>query len=359
MGFFDDIKANLTPEEIIDIVTNTLGAHTYQEHSDCIIFPTICHNIDSENARMKLYYYKENRLFHCYTECSSSFDIFGLFKKYYQKNNQKYDFYKDILLKIVSKESLSFEADNYKYQIQRDKYKIKKRDITLISFPKNIINIYQKLYPVEWTYENISDKTMDRFNIRFSPLENKIIIPHYDINDNLIGIRARALNEEDIQNFGKYAPVKIEDKWYSHPLSLNLYGINFNKEAIKRARHIVIAEGEKSVLLYDEFFGSENNISVAVCGSSFNKLQLQLLLKNFDLNEIIIAFDKEYNYYPSKESENYFNRLLKLCEKYSKYCNFSFLFDTKNLLREKESPFDRGKKVFENLLENRVKIKNT
>ena len=36
---------------------------------------------------------------------------------------------------------------------------------------------------------------------------------------------------------------------------------------------------------------------------------------------------------------------------------FSFLFDTKNLLREKESPFDRGKKVFENLLENRVKIK--
>ena len=43
--------------------------------------------------------------------------------------------------------------------------------------------MYPKHY-VEWTYENISDATMERFGIRYSALDNKIIIPHYDIDGN-------------------------------------------------------------------------------------------------------------------------------------------------------------------------------
>ncbi len=356
MSFFEDIRNNLTPEDIIEIVTNKLSAHTYQERDEYILFPTVCHNVDSEYAKLKLYYYKDSKLFHCYTACSASFDIFTLFKKRYEILKQNYDFYKDILLKIVSKESITYNHQEYAYQIQRDRYKITNRDVQLPVFPKNIIDIYQKTYPIEWTYENISDATMERFNIRFSSLENKIIIPHYDINNNLIGIRARALNEDDIINFGKYAPIKLEDKWYSHPLSLNLYGINFNKDAIERARSVVLVEGEKGTLLYNDFYGSDNNNSLAVCGSNFNKLQLQLLIKNFHLNEIIIAFDKEFTTYPSPKSESYFNKLRTLCLKYNKYCNFSFIFDTKSLLKEKDSPVDRGRYIYEQLLINRIKI---
>lgn len=357
MGFFEDIKNNLSTDEIIDILTNSFGAHTYQEKTDCIIFPTVCHNIDSTSAKMKLYYYTDSHRFHCYTECSSSFDIFELFKKRYTLLKQPFDFYKDILLKIVSKESLTCHDDNYSYKIQRDKYKQKNRNVILPQFPKNIIDIFPKDYPAEWSYENISDDTMERFNIRFSPLDNKIIIPHYDINNNLVGIRARCLNEEDIVNYGKYAPIKIEDTWYAHPLSLNLYGININKDAIARARSVIILEGEKGILLYNEIVGSENNNAVAVCGSNLNKLQLQLLIKNFNLNEVIIAFDREYSKYPSIQSEKYFNKLTELCTKYSNYCNFSFIFDTKNLLKEKDSPVDRGKKTFDQLLIDRVKIR--
>jgi DNA primase len=115
---------------------------------------------------------------------------------------------------------------------------------------------------------------------------------------------------------------------------------------------------EKSVLLYNEFYGKENNNSLAVCGSNFNKLQLGLLLKNFYLNEIIIAFDKEYSSYPTKESEKYFNKLMKICLKYKNYCNFSFIYDTKNLLKEKDSPVDKGKSTFEKLITDRVRVKN-
>lgn len=245
---FDEVKQQLTPENIIEIVTTILGAHTYREFNDYIIFPTICHNEDSASAKLKLYYYKENKLFHCYTECNESFDIFGLFKRYYKLRKQKYDFYHDILFKIIDKNDFVFQNNEYKYKPQRERYRIKNRTATLPIYPKNIIDIYPKHYPVEWTYENISDATMERFNIRFSPLDNKIIIPHYDINGNLIGIRGRALDPFDIENFGKYAPLKIENKWYSHPLSLNLYGINLNKDAISRNKRVILFEGGVSPL---------------------------------------------------------------------------------------------------------------
>jgi hypothetical protein len=354
---FDEVKQNLTPEDIIDILTITLGAHTYREFDDYITFPTICHNVDSESAKLKLYYYKENKLFHCYTACGKSFDIFGLFRRYYELRKQEYDFYHDILFKITDRNNFIIQNNEYRYKPQRDKYQKKNRNIVLPKYPTNIVNMYPKHYPVEWTYENISDATMERFGIRYSSLDNKIIIPHYDIDGNLVGIRGRALNEFEAENFGKYMPLKIENKWYAHPLSLNLYGINLNQEAIRRSKRVILFEGEKSCLLYNEFVGSENNNSLAVCGSNFNKMQLKLLLRNFSLNEIIICFDKEYKKHPSVESFDYFNKLFGICSKYKEYCSFSFIFDSYNLLREKDSPVDKGRGVFEYLLQNRVRVK--
>jgi len=51
--------------------------------------------------------------------------------------------------------------------------------------------------------------------------------------------------------------------------------------------------GEKSSLLYQSYFGVENDISVAVCGSNLTNYQVQLL-KNLDVDEIVIAFDKDF-----------------------------------------------------------------
>lgn len=353
----DEIKEALTEEDIISILEENFGVHTYIDREDYIIFPTICHNMDSEGAKLKLYYYKNSKLFHCYTECATTFDIFGLFKKFYELHDIKYNFYDDILYKIVSKESITIENNIYRYKPQRKKYVRKNRDKVLPEFPKQVLNIFSKNYPVEWTWENISDATMSRFGIRYSILENRIIIPHYNIDGALVGIRGRALNEYDIENFGKYAPIRIQGQWYSHPLSLNLYGINLNQDAIRKSKSVIIYEGEKSVILHDEYFGSENNNSLAVCGSGFNKLQLEILLKNFNLEEITIAFDKEYCKYPSQKATDYYNRLYALCEKYKNYCNFSFIYDTRGLLKQKDAPIDRGKKIFMKLYDSRIKIK--
>ena len=110
-------------------------------------------------------------------------------------------------------------------------------------------------------------------------IKNKIIIPHYNINGELVGIRGRALNEWEVENVGKYMPVKLENKWYSHPLSLNLYGLNITKENIKKTGVCYIFESEKSVMQCDSF--QMDNCAVAVCGSQLNKWQIKILMKEY------------------------------------------------------------------------------
>ena len=208
-----------------------------------------------------------------------------------------------------------------------------------------------KFYPPEWLNDGISEQTMDKFNIRYSTIQNKIIIPHYNINNELVGIRGRALNEWEVENIGKYMPVQIEGKWYSHPLSLNLYGLNFTKNNVKKNRICYIFESEKSVMQCDGF--QMDNCAAAVCGSQLNKWQVKILIKECHPQEIVVCFDKE----EQPPDEVYFNKLYKLCSKYKNYANFSFIYDREKLLEMKDSPSDKGEEIFRRLLDKRVRIK--
>lgn len=222
-----------------------LGANRYIEKEGYIIFPTICHNIDAESASMKLYYYKDNKFFYCYTNCEGM-SIFNFLKEYYETRQYEYDWYEDIV-QIVEKCSTFSLLDSFEqtqYISQRNEYQNPHMNIKLPSYPEGILNVFTKFYPPEWLKDNITEKAMDKFNILFSISQNKIIIPHYDIENNLIGIRGRALDEWEVENIGKYMPVKIENKWYSHPLSMNLYGLNKNIDNIKKNKIVYVFEAE-------------------------------------------------------------------------------------------------------------------
>ena len=192
---------------------------------------------------------------------------------------------------------------------------------------------------------------MDKYNILFSISQNKIIIPHYDVNNRLVGIRGRALDEWEIENIGKYAPIKVEQTWYRHPLSLNLYGLNINKENIKKSGICFVCEAEKSVLQADSF--SLPNCCVAICGSNFNKYALKILLKECSPQEIVLCLDNE----EKPGEEKYFNKLYSICEKYKNYCNFSFVYDRRKLTKYKDSPTDCGEEIFKELVSRRIRVK--
>ena len=57
-------------------------------------------------------------------------------------------------------------------------------------------------------------------------------------------------------------------------------------------------------MLYASYFGEENDISVACCGSSFIQYQAKLLIEA-GAEEIIIALDKEYSDWRTEKAKKY------------------------------------------------------
>lgn len=345
------IISGLNDDAIIHLMQE-LGADRYEDKGEFIIFPTICHNTDSSEASMKLYFYKKNKMFVCYTGCWSQ-SIFKFLKNYYETRQIEYDWYEDIYQVVCNcsdfKQKEGFAPAVYKSL--KDRYATKRKEVQLPEYSSNVLDCFVKSYPQEWIDDGITPEAMDKFNISYSISQNKIIIPHYDIDGRLVGIRGRALNDWEIENVGKYAPIQVEKTWYKHPLSMNLYGLNITQKNIRAHSICFLVESEKAVMQMENF--RLPNCSAAVCGSNFNKYQLNILMKTCAPHEIVLCFDKE----ELPGEDKYFNKLWNMCQKYKNYCNFSFTYDREGLLDLKDSPTDKGEETFIKLLGKRVFVK--
>ena len=322
----------------------------YEDKGDFLLMPTYCHNHMTEEASRKLYYYKNNKIFMCYTQ-DGTMSIFKFLRNFYEAQGIEYDWYNDVY-KVITGDMAPEGFVTPKYHSLKETFGKRNSTMQLPKYGDGVLDCFVKRYPTEWLLDRISKQAMDKFDIRYSISQNKIIIPHRSaIDGSLVGIRGRALNQYEIDTFGKYMPVQVEGVWYKHPLSLNLYGLWENKENIKRNKICYVFEAEKSVLQMESFGGP--HCGVAVCGSQFNKYQLRLLMELCQPTEIVICFDKE----EKSGEENYFNKLWNLCDKYKNYANFSFIYDRQGLLEIKDSPTDKGEEIFKKLLEKRVRVK--
>lgn len=324
----------------------------WQDKDNYLICKTACHNIDLDEASWKLYYYKNNKFFYCYSSCQGM-SIFKFLKHYYETRQIEYDWYQDIY-EVVRNCSNFKGTDGFvieKYKTLRDRYSTARKEVQLPEYSPSVLDCFIKHYPPEWLNDGISKLAMDKFNVSYSISQNKIIIPHYDIDGRLVGIRGRALNDWEVENIGKYAPIRVENIWYKHPLSMNLYGLNITKKNVRAHSICFLFESEKSVMQAESF--KLPNCSAAVCGSNFNKYQLNILMKACAPHEIVLCFDKE----ELPGEDRYFNKLWNICQKYKNYCNFSFIYDREGLLDLKDSPTDKGEETFIKLLGKRVIVK--
>ena len=207
---YEDIVSNLETHAIVSMMEK-LGADRWVDKGSHIIFPTICHNEDPSEASMKLYFYKDTKLFVCYTH-DGNMSIFKFLKNYYETRNIEYDWYQDIYL--VVRDCGSFRGVEgfapEKYKSMKERYGAKRKEIELPEYSPNVLDCFINLHPQEWLNDGISAEAMDKFNISYSISHNKIIIPHYDASGRLVGIRGRALNEWEVENIGKYTPLRIE-----------------------------------------------------------------------------------------------------------------------------------------------------
>lgn len=351
----DKVKEELTNEQII-IILESLGSKDYKiDTQNHLMFPTICHGGNSH----KLYYYESSKSFNCYTNCGKIGDIFALVEKVLNCSFSEAINYVCSICGIsnISRQgfiSVKTLTDDWELINKYKNIATKEEKVKLKIYPRTILDYYINLPHEEWLKEGITFKTLKKYNIRFDLIHNKIIIPHEDVDNDLIGIRGRALNEIDIINGKKYMPVYLEKQLFNHPLTYNLYGLNKNIEAIKRIGKIMIFESEKSVLKCDSFYG-DNNFTVACCGSTITMYQRNMIL-DLGVKEVFIAFDKEYEEAFTPESDKYSEKILNLCYKFSSYCTVYAVWDTEGLLNLKESPCDKGEDVLEQLMKNKFEV---
>jgi hypothetical protein len=300
-----------------------------QMFNNYIIAKTICHGGNSH----KLYYYENTQLFKCYSDSCGTFDIFELVQKVEDiKDLNAAVFYVVNFFNLQSKideVDEDFDLDTLKYinqatkLLQLDGYK--KDKIVLPELPADMLKYYPQPEILDWTREGISPEICNYMGIRYDPVNGNILIPHYDEDNRLVGIRQRTLVQEQ-EVYGKYRPARIQGQLCNHPLAFNLYGFNQAKPQIQQSQLAIVVEGEKSVLQYMSYFGTKSNICVAVCGSSISQYQFQLLL-DAGVKEIVLGFDKDFQEMRGKEYDDVVKKIDNIYNKYKNRITISVLFD--------------------------------
>lgn len=357
----DRIKNSLTEEDIHMILKDLGSDEPRKDMNGNLIFSTVCHHGNSH----KLYYYSESQMFHCYTHCSDTFDIYSLVVK------SKGILFPEALRYIAKLTSKTFGFSSTLNQFDNEivddwellnRHKKKEKIITeLPKYDEVVLDVFLKFPHENWINEGISIKTMEEFEIGYYIREEKISIVHRDINSRFVGLRGRAMKEEDIENGRKYMPLSIGNQLYNHMTMMNLYGLHRTKYAIQKIKKIMFFEGEKSVLKCNDYYGNLN-FSCAVCSSNISNFHRDIVL-SLGAEEVFIAFDK---FRARKEEENeelyqeriieYQEKLVKYAKKFTSYCKVYVLWDFNNLLDHKESPADRGKSILEELMKSKIEI---
>ena len=264
----DEIKNGLTIEQVYDLVAE-LGGEPRMSSSSSFVARTICHNVLGEGSH-KLYYYDNTKLFQCYTDCGSSFDIYELLAKVKNVNEELKIGY-DSNGKPVEREWLLPDAMYFvaiyfgidsplegfeeigkladwevfaKYQKREEKLEKASQIVELKVYEDNILQNLPKPRILPWEEEGILPEVIRERGIAFDPITQSIIIPHHNSENQLVGIRQRTLIKED-EKYGKYRPAILNGVMYNHPLGFNLYNLNNSKINISLLKKVIIFEGER------------------------------------------------------------------------------------------------------------------
>lgn len=213
-------------------------------------------------------------------------------------------------------------------------------------YDRSYLNRFVSGVPATLVEEGISPQIIKKFDVRIEPLRERIIFPHFDWvqTDKIVGVKGRTT--QDSYTMKALNTPKYWNYIKGYRQSNNLYGFNLTKDNLEDKKMLIVFEAEKSVLkeyTYEKGRGS----SVALGGHSISRAQVEFILKNTPIDcEIVLAFDKDVMT-KDIEGEGY---IKSEAQKFRPFRNVSYVWDKFNLLKEKDSPVDKGNKVWEYLL---------
>jgi DNA primase len=186
-----------------------------------------------------------------------------------------------------------------------------------------------------WADEGISWRAMKRFQVRYDPFSNRLVYPIRNLSGEIINVCGRTLDPE-------WKMKKLRKYTYFKPLGIldTIYGLAENKDAILEQREIILFEGAKSVMIADSW-GIKN--TAAILTSHLNSYQFRTLIRL--RVRIVFALDSDIDI---RSDSN----IMKL----KPYAQVDWVRNFDDLLDEKDSPVDKGLKVFQQLYRERRRL---
>ena len=273
-------------------------------------------------------------------------------QKYHQKNfgfkeSLNWVMQKLNLEPIIQKKSI--QIDNWQKDLKKFLPDYEEKQPIEI-YDSSILKLFENKFHQEWIDYGISVKTLKKFNIGFYSRCNQITIPIY-YNNNLIGIRIRALDENDVQK-GKYRPLQDLNKTvYKFPTNQVFYGWDENKEKIKNCKTAWIVEAEKTVLKFDTW---GCNKCLAVFGSKISKEHINKLLE-LGVENIVLMMDSDFHTINDEEYKIFVSKINKLIEKLKPYFKVEICYNNIGADAYKFSPTDYSIDDFKEIYRKRVK----
>ena len=265
-------------------------------------------------------------------------DIIGLIKQHTDLS------YKEIIntIKTITNKKIN---GNHKKEVGifddffNDIYLPQQEENDEIVYDPSILDQYSKYkWNMRFLKDGILPSSQVKFHIGYDEESNRITIPHFDIDGNLIGVMGR-IDSDEPTNY-KYLPL------IPFPKHKFLYGLYHNKECIKESKEIYIFESEKSVLLGDSL-NYRNFASLG--GNSISTTQVEHILK-LGVNKIILCLDEGLDTEVIKRDIQIIKSML-----FMRDVKIGVILDKENKYLpkgSKASPIDLRGEIFEKLIEN-------
>jgi len=318
-----------TEEYGIDTILIDLGCQEVSRKGDNVYCCCPMHE-NSDNPTSFLF---KNGFGYCYTVCNRKYDIFNIVQKMKSCSfAEAVDYLSAKVGLEIEYQVLSDYGGNENREFLKSLKKLKKPSSDVKFLDKSLLEEFIPSLHTSLRKAGYNDKTKDYFNLRYAMngfFSNRIIIPVYDIDENLITIAGRSTINDDKE---KYKFLPDTDK------NATLYNINNAMTYVEILREVFLVEGYKSVWrLYQWGYGNV----VACMGSKVSDEQKKLLLSMASKIYVIGDYDSA-----GIELNKSVKRIL------GKYCDVEVIdLGLVGGLPVKSSPADITKEQFEILLD--------
>ena len=190
-----------------------------------------------------------------------------------------------------------------------------------------------------WADEGIPYDLMWKFGVRYDAFDDRIVYPIRNLDGQIFCVSGRTCDPD-------YKEKGIRKYTYTSPIGSlpALYGFWENQNEIFLNKEAIVFEGCKSVLK-GASFGFLNGIALLTSHLSPFQLEAMIRIASFHGVRFVFALDSDIDITKDKN-------IMRL----TSYARVEWIRNVGGLLADKESPVDRGKEVFEQLYNMRVKL---